>query len=151
MILPNQCDWGTSQDTRSYRIPARTMLDLNGFGGFLQYIERFKSLLFVWYKLKAPEVLAWRIVVVFSSTYSYRCFHLGSNYLNLPAPDRWLARSIDIGVFFQAINIWVNYKDLNQRPHPRWWLVREIIPKCPNNSDYWIILIYPVTSPSVAR
>ena len=33
--------------------------------------------------------------------------------------------------------------DLNQRPHHTWWLIEEIIPKCPNNSGQWIIVIYP--------
>ena len=28
-------------------------------------------------------------------------------------------------------NIWVNYNDLNLRPHHRWWLVRGIIPRWP--------------------
>ena len=40
--------------------------------------------------------------------------------------------------------------DLNQQPPHRWWLVREIITKWPNNSGSWIILVFPdESSPSL--
>ena len=39
---------------------------------------------------------------------------------------------------------WVNYNDLTSRPSPGIMVfIGEIIPKWPNNSGEWIILIYP--------
>ena len=40
--------------------------------------------------------------------------------------------------------IWVNYNDLTVLPNPGIMVnVREIIPKWPNNSGWWIIITYP--------
>ena len=38
---------------------------------------------------------------------------------------------------------WVNYNDLTVLPHWESWLIREIIPKWPQDSGYWNIIIYP--------
>ena len=39
--------------------------------------------------------------------------------------------------------IWVNYSDLTVLPHWESWLIREIIPKWPNYSGEWNMIIYP--------
>ena len=41
---------------------------------------------------------------------------------------------------------WVNYNDLTVLPHWKSWLVRGIIPKWPQDSGWWIIIIYPYFS-----
>ena len=38
---------------------------------------------------------------------------------------------------------WVDYNDLTVLPHWESWLIRRIIPKWPNYSGYWNIIIYP--------
>ena len=59
--------------------------------------------------------------------------------------DRWPSSQVNYRWTFSTpwdLSIWVNYNDLTATSLES-WLIREIIPKWPNNSGWWNIIICP--------
>ena len=76
------------------------------------------------------------------NTWASQAF-LSGGRISVPCSDQRLLRTtLKLGRRRKRLAIWVNYQDLSQRPHRRWWLVRWVIPKWPYSASC-IIVIYP--------